>query len=105
MFVFAENNSASLTQTESMSDQTKNAEVTSELVKSVRNSTPRQTALIELISSEQRFVRDMKTILKVIHQTFSIDISFLFRLISHQCWKERSYHPLISMLCFSIGLV
>ena len=70
---------------ESMGDETKNAEEISKLTTSVRNSTPRQTALIELITSEQRFVRDMKAILKVIHQTSFIDISFLFRLISHRC--------------------
>jgi len=38
----------------------------SELLKNLVNLTPRNIAIMELITSEQRFVHDLKNILKVI---------------------------------------
>jgi hypothetical protein len=42
----------------------------SELFKNFVHLTPRHFAVIELITSEQRFVHDMKNILKVIYPCF-----------------------------------
>ena len=65
-YLISSENSSSLMQTESIIDRTNHAEEMPDLSKALRHSTPRQTALIELIGSEQRFVRDMQNILKVI---------------------------------------
>lgn len=48
------------------------------------NMTPKNIAIMELISSEQRFVHDMENILKVIHQL----------LITYKCW-QRCRHELL----------
>jgi hypothetical protein len=54
-----------------MTDTTNNEQDKSELLKNLVHLTPRNIAIIELITSEQRFVHDMKNILKVIYHTRS----------------------------------
>jgi len=68
---YSEDNSSQLIQTESMADTTNNEQDKSELLKNFVHLTPRNIAIIELITSEQRFVHDMKNILKVIYHTRS----------------------------------
>jgi hypothetical protein len=50
-----------------MDDTANNEQNKSELLKNFVRLTPRNNAIIELITSEQRFVHDMKNILKVIY--------------------------------------
>ena len=61
---YLEDNSSQSTRTKSTEDSTNNK---SELLTDLVDLTPRNNAMIELITSEQRFVHDMKNILKVIY--------------------------------------
>jgi len=68
-FIDSEDNSDQSMKTESINQEKFMLENTkieqSELLKNFVNLTPRNIAVIELITSEQRFVHDMKNILKV----------------------------------------
>jgi hypothetical protein len=72
LYFYTEDNSAEMTKTESVEHEQSQSEgaapehSTSEPLKCLVNATPRNIAVLELISSEQRFVHDMKHILKVI---------------------------------------
>ncbi len=69
---YLEDNSSQLIRTESMEDSSNNEQNKSELLKNLVDLTPRNNAMIELITSEQRFVHDMKNILKVIYHTHGL---------------------------------
>ncbi len=74
---YLEDNSSQLIRTESMEDSSNNEQNRSELLKNLVDLTPRNNAMIELITSEQRFVHDMKNILKVIYHTWSTNVHCL----------------------------
>ncbi|CAF3667860.1 unnamed protein product, partial [Rotaria sordida] len=69
-YIFRKENSSQLSKTESieqeklMCENTKIEQNYSESLENLLNLTPRNITIIELITSEQRFVHDMKNILK-----------------------------------------
>jgi hypothetical protein len=78
-FLYSEENS----KTELINQDNTNIEqqYKSELFKNLVNLTPRNIAVMELITSEQRFVHDMKNILKVrSHFMFTLLLSLLKKI-------------------------